>query len=76
MEILMLRSSILMGEHVGNDSAYDIGLPVDDHDVLTPYEVREVRIGDLVDKVVRRRKQRDAVGHRAADADIDAARWN
>ena len=52
----MLRSSILMGDHVGKDRTYDIGLAVDDHDVLTPHEVREVRIGDLVDKVVRRRK--------------------
>ena len=50
------RSSILMGDHVGKDSTYDIGPAVDDHDVLTPHEVRKVRIGDLVDKVVRRRK--------------------
>ena len=37
-----------MGDHVGKDRTYDIGLAVDDHDVLTPHEVREVRIGDLV----------------------------
>ena len=76
MEIPMLRFSILMGEHVGNDRTHDIGLAVDDDHVLTPHEVGEVGIGDLAHEIVRRRKQRDAVGNRAADADIDAARWN
>jgi len=65
-----------MGEDVGDDGTHDVGLAVDDHDILPPHEVREVRIGDLADKVVRRRKQRDIIGDRAADADIDAARRN
>jgi hypothetical protein len=59
-----------MGEHVGNDGTHDVGLAVDDHDILPPHEVREVRIRDLADKVVRQRKQRDIVGDRAADADM------
>ena len=65
-----------MGEHVGNDRAHDIGLAVDDDDVLTRHEVKKSGSETWLTKVVRRRKQRDAVGNRAADADIDAARWN
>src|SRR6476661_4422965 len=49
----LARRSVLTREHVGDDGAHDVGLVVDDHEVLPPHEVREVRVCDLADKVVR-----------------------
>ena len=60
-----------MGEHIRNDRIYNIRLGVHDHDVLTPDEVAKAWVRDFAEKVVRRRKQRDAVGNRAAHADIE-----
>src|SRR6476646_3564586 len=63
--------SSLMGEHVGNDRIHGIRLAVNDDHVLAPDEIEEVRVGDLADKVEWRWKQRNAVRHCTAHADID-----
>lgn len=38
------KGSVLMSEHIGNDGLDDVGLAVDDDDIVAPHEIRKVRV--------------------------------